>query len=220
MYRLNLDDQKLYLPVPVYLIKSATGKYDYQLREQIASNGSWDRIIKIAFFALPPDRKLSGLIPVYKKPVKTGSLLSLKQSGSPLCYVVPADVNNQKLITGNWDLQMNNLKFFDNQFGITILSDTEVRPEDNKFIIPDFGYENSNLQITLNYNNQIYNLTGIQILIKATLFFLRIVIQQKNSIPEKLNLSAKYGKTRIPYLFWTMKFNRFWMKVLISMNNS
>jgi len=65
MYRLALDDPRLFLPVAVYRTRDAAGAKDYLLREQIEDQKQWDRVEAIPFFACPPDRVREGLIPIW-----------------------------------------------------------------------------------------------------------------------------------------------------------
>ncbi|HEV8377733.1 MAG TPA: hypothetical protein VGP99_02705 [Tepidisphaeraceae bacterium] len=58
MYRLDLTDPRLILPVPVYQMK-----HRYLRRDQIDGEKLWDKIESIPFFAF--DRERDGLIPVY-----------------------------------------------------------------------------------------------------------------------------------------------------------
>jgi len=58
MYRLALDDPRLFLPVPVYCLKNGT----YALREQVAGAGAWKDVVEIPFFALPAGRAREGSI--------------------------------------------------------------------------------------------------------------------------------------------------------------
>jgi hypothetical protein len=65
MYRLDLNDSRLYLPSPVYRIKEKKGKYTYLMRDRIDSMNLWELTQEVPFFAFSPDRKSEGLIPVY-----------------------------------------------------------------------------------------------------------------------------------------------------------
>lgn len=60
MYRLTLDDRRLFLPVPVY--RTRDGRY--VIREAIDSAGLWNDIQDVPFFALPPNRRLPSTIPL------------------------------------------------------------------------------------------------------------------------------------------------------------
>jgi len=65
MYRLTLDDPRLFLPVPVYRVIGANGLASYQLREEVARQNGSQRIEEIPFFAVPPNRRREGLIAIY-----------------------------------------------------------------------------------------------------------------------------------------------------------
>jgi len=101
MYRLILDDPRLFLPVPVYRVIGANGVTSYQLREEVASQNSWERIEEIPFFAVPPNRRREGLIAIYaaanqsaisgevglQRDLPAGKNAQVK----PLFYAFPAD---------------------------------------------------------------------------------------------------------------------------------
>jgi hypothetical protein len=61
LYRLTLDDPRLALPAPVYRVASG----DYHLREDLKLPTDAANIRAIAFYAIPPARTHSGLIPIY-----------------------------------------------------------------------------------------------------------------------------------------------------------
>jgi hypothetical protein len=95
MYRLALDDPRLFLPVPVYQVTSADGLMRYLLREGVESRNEWWNIKEISFFALPPDRRREGLVPVFATMSRRGMILSLESPaktihGQPLFYALPA----------------------------------------------------------------------------------------------------------------------------------
>ncbi|HEV8607017.1 MAG TPA: hypothetical protein VGQ99_16875 [Tepidisphaeraceae bacterium] len=79
MYRLDLSDPRLILPVPVYKIKDR-----YLLRDAIEKQNLWDKIDSIPFFAF--DRPRDGLIPVY-----VGAALAAVPKGNqkPLFFALP-----------------------------------------------------------------------------------------------------------------------------------
>lgn len=60
MYRLSLDDPRLFLPAPVYRLKNGR----YRMREQVEAEHSWQEIDEIAFFALAKDRQRPGTVEV------------------------------------------------------------------------------------------------------------------------------------------------------------
>ncbi|MDM8005989.1 MAG: hypothetical protein QUV05_07565 [Phycisphaerae bacterium] len=94
MYKLDLGDERLALPAPVYELSADPGK-------QVL--GRWDNVAigkdvpTIAFFA--PDRPFPGSIPVYQQRSEEGSALLVagertSKSGveRPLFYALPSDV--------------------------------------------------------------------------------------------------------------------------------
>jgi hypothetical protein len=58
MYRLSLDDPRLFLPAPVYHLKDGR----YLMRDGVEAAHAWEQVAEIPFFALPPDRKRPGAI--------------------------------------------------------------------------------------------------------------------------------------------------------------
>jgi hypothetical protein len=93
MYRLALEDPRLRLPVPVYRMKEQNGSMRYLLREGIETEKASDQIEGVAFFAIPPARKLDGLIPIYANATdganrwQTNPLDAVSQ---PFFYALPA----------------------------------------------------------------------------------------------------------------------------------
>lgn len=65
MYRLRLDDPRLALPAPVYTLRQPGGATRIMMRDQIEVSDAWERIESLAFFAMPPERRREGLIPLY-----------------------------------------------------------------------------------------------------------------------------------------------------------
>jgi hypothetical protein len=61
LYRLTLDDPRLALPMPVYRLASG----DYCLREDLKLPTDSANIRAIPFYAIPPGRTHTGLIPIY-----------------------------------------------------------------------------------------------------------------------------------------------------------
>lgn len=95
MYRLDLIDSLLYLPAPVYRIKNKRTNWLYLQREMVDSMDAWRLIEDIPFFAVPPDRKLKGMIPVFAEKEKGKIRLQVKTSEDqregedPLFYGLP-----------------------------------------------------------------------------------------------------------------------------------
>jgi hypothetical protein len=83
MYRLDLSDPRLILPVPVYKIKDR-----YLLRDAIEKQNLWDKIDSIPFFAC--DRPRDGLIPVYAGAAVGAALAAAPQTNAkPLFFALP-----------------------------------------------------------------------------------------------------------------------------------
>jgi hypothetical protein len=117
MYRLNLDDPRLALPVAVYQIRDGQDGKDYLLRDGVEKASKWDLVESIPFYAIEPARaeglRRSGfdphakadanLVPVYaaKVPIKNGHAISLttkppNASAGPLFYALPpTDLPNE-----------------------------------------------------------------------------------------------------------------------------
>ena len=110
MYRLNIDDPRLALPVAVYQIRDKQdGKgfpkrgilrlgapRDYLLRDGVEKAGKWDFVESIPFYAIEPARTYNKLVPIYadKVPDKNGQMRSLtvkstNPSANPLFYALP-----------------------------------------------------------------------------------------------------------------------------------
>lgn len=86
MYRLNLDDARLFLPVPVYKVGSADGGPRYLLRRAVETEACWDRVAEISFFALEPGRRSENALPV---------TASIEHGTSPLFYAMPLEHDGQ-----------------------------------------------------------------------------------------------------------------------------
>jgi hypothetical protein len=97
MYRLNLDDPRLVLPVPVYRIRTDAGEYGYLLHDEVEKAGNWNLVQSIPFYAVEPHRAHDKLVGIYARtsPADTPRTFSLTldrslSSGGPLFYALPA----------------------------------------------------------------------------------------------------------------------------------
>lgn len=96
MYRLALDDPRLCLPAPVYTHTDGAVTR-YAMRGAIAESGDWSRVQGLPFFAVPPERRREGMIPVYSSSeslfTSLESLLKTTPAGtiSPLFFALPPD---------------------------------------------------------------------------------------------------------------------------------
>jgi len=97
VYRLNLDDPRLALPVAVYQIRDGQDGKDYLLRDGVEKAGKWDLVESVPFYAIEPARADANLVPVYaaQVPIINGHAISLttkppNASASPLFYALAA----------------------------------------------------------------------------------------------------------------------------------
>ncbi len=92
MYRLDLTDPRLALPVPVYnLRRDGAG---YMLHDELEAENAWDSIESAPFFAIPPRYRHDGLIPIFAVAAGHGTGLRLLPSAqatgtAPLFYALP-----------------------------------------------------------------------------------------------------------------------------------
>ncbi len=87
MYRLVLDDSRLILPVAVYRVRSTNGHESFLLRNQVETSGAWERVEKIAWFALPPSDQEQDYVPVYANdPERTVLSTTRMRSDAPMLF--------------------------------------------------------------------------------------------------------------------------------------
>ncbi|MHC4094726.1 MAG: hypothetical protein ACYSU3_01585 [Planctomycetota bacterium] len=96
MYRLNVDDPRLALPVAVYQIRDKRDRRDYLLRDGVEKGRKWDLVESIPFYAIEPARAYEGLIGIYVHniPDKNRQMPSLavkspNPSAKPFFYALP-----------------------------------------------------------------------------------------------------------------------------------
>ncbi|MDA2929133.1 hypothetical protein MYX84_04145 [Acidobacteria bacterium AH-259-O06] len=109
MYRLKLDDPRLFLPVPVYQLKGVNGAKRYLLGKAVDSQNTWESIEEVAFFALPPDRRWEGFIPIFATMAEGGVTLQREpptrgsDPDQPALYALPtAFTSLEEKLTGTW----------------------------------------------------------------------------------------------------------------------
>ena len=107
MYRLALDDRRLYLPAAVYQTRDKDGRIDYFLYDGLRSLKKLEMVESIPFFAIEPDRAYEGLIPIYaqKSKIKGKDVVVLRRqkdgetSSQPLFYAVAPDKDSTVTVT-------------------------------------------------------------------------------------------------------------------------
>jgi hypothetical protein len=65
MYRLDLDDPRLSLPAPVYLVREPGDPPRWMMRDDVEAARAWPRVESQPFFAVPADRPAEGLVPIW-----------------------------------------------------------------------------------------------------------------------------------------------------------
>jgi len=163
MYRLALDDPRLFLPVPVYKVKSSGNKFNYELKEKVDSYNNWDNILSAEFLAFPPDRALHTLIPVYQTSDEYGSYLSNEQKGEILFYACPPEEIEYEKIMGIWECKMTDGVFLNLGFKL----DIQLRNDTLVPTINEMGYSvmnmrttNDSLEFTVTYVDNTYHFKG------------------------------------------------------------
>jgi hypothetical protein len=81
MYRLALDDPRLFLPSAVYQSRDEDGQIEYFLYDGLQKQSSLEMVESIPFFAMEPDRAYDGLIPIFaeKRKVKGKQVVVLRR---------------------------------------------------------------------------------------------------------------------------------------------
>jgi hypothetical protein len=109
MYRLDLGDPRLALPVPVYRVRHDRNPERYLLKDDLDARKEWDSVEAVAFFAIPPGYNHDGLIPIFASTNNHGTVLSSQPSSQavakPLFYaiaVTPTAPPNPQGIAAKW----------------------------------------------------------------------------------------------------------------------
>ena len=111
MYRLDLKDPRLYLPAPVYSLLDSEGNRTYMMRDAIDSLNLWENINGIPFFAVPENRKLNKLVPVYLDKTSANHRLQTefketeKKSENLLFYALLSSLDKQEQICEIWECE-------------------------------------------------------------------------------------------------------------------
>ncbi|MHC4519441.1 MAG: hypothetical protein ACYTAS_12695, partial [Planctomycetota bacterium] len=107
MYRLNLDDPRLVLPVPVYQMGGGGGENRYMLGEGVGSAEKWSSVVSVPFYAMEPHRASGEHIAVYAQEAPAGDGHTKRltterptSSAEPLFYALPttAEGDNPRIV--------------------------------------------------------------------------------------------------------------------------
>jgi hypothetical protein len=83
------------------------------MRDEIDSLNKWKQIQEIPFFALPPDRKIEGSIPIYAVREKGKTRLQVKMPDhvtNPLFYGIPGSKLAEITPDGKWNCEADGFK--------------------------------------------------------------------------------------------------------------
>jgi len=89
MYRLNLNDSRLALPVAVYQVRDKQGDAKCLLRDGVESAGLLDNVESVPFYAIEPGRASDDLVGIYARSAGLGAERP-SESAKPLFYAQPA----------------------------------------------------------------------------------------------------------------------------------
>jgi len=163
MYRLRLDDERLFLPVPVYTLNSKKQMRDYQISENIKKTQEWERIDEVSFFAYSPGRRLPNMIPIFKNENTGGIKLQLNPTGDPLFYALPAKSLDFEEFLGRWDFNVTDEVFSKINFSLKIINDhgrLSAEIEDKGFSVDTISVSNGKLKLIIKQFDESYHLTG------------------------------------------------------------
>jgi hypothetical protein len=136
MYRLSLDDPRLFLPAPVYRLRDGR----YMMREGVAAARAWYKVESVPFFALAPDRHRAGTVPI-----------------ADLFYALPYDGHTPASAAGDWICTTMDKTDFnlavsehDGSIRLDILGEQFTKGE----------YDNGFLRAEVTLGGIVYHLTG------------------------------------------------------------
>lgn len=167
MYRLTLDDPRLFLPVPVYRMRGTDGEICYLMREGVEAQNGWEKIAEVSFFAVPPDRRREGLIPIFAH-TENGSVNLRREPhtgtsdvGQPLFYGLPLE----EQLTGTWRCKAKDQDGSEYPFILELkLEGAEVKGNspDGMLVITKGRFKDGKLELNLkNKEDQVtYTLTA------------------------------------------------------------
>ncbi len=146
-YKLSLSNKDVFLPEAIYSTNDGYG---------FLNDIDTSSIKDIGFFALPADRKVDGMIPIYQN--KKGQLST--QGKQPLFFGFPIEMDTSLKFSGTWEVQII-FAPFENSFNV------ELKKENGKFVastnkekfkITNPRVENEKLYLTLKHPEGTYEL--------------------------------------------------------------
>ena len=147
-YKLTLSNKDVFLPEAVY-----SHKNNYGFLKDIDDKNS---ITDVAFYAMPEDRKVDGMIPIYQSKKRQ---LSLKGK-QPLFYGFPINMDTNRKFLGTWEVQII-FAPFENSFNVELKKENGkliALTNKEKFKITNPRIENEKLYLTLIHPEGTYEL--------------------------------------------------------------
>lgn len=147
-YKLTLSNKDVFLPEAVY-----SHNRNFGFLKDIDDKNT---ISDVAFYAMPEDRKVDGMIPIYQN--KKGQM-SLKGK-QPLFYGFPLDMDTDLKFLGTWETQII-FAPFENSFNLELKKENGkliAISNKEKFKIANPRIENNKLYFTLNHPEGTYEL--------------------------------------------------------------
>jgi len=155
MYRLALDDRRLSLPAPVYLLEKENKREQFLMRNEIDSLNLWGKIVSIPFFAFPVSYGSDKVIPVYACETKQGTQLTVlppqNKAVKPLFYALPVSSawrSAKDPVTGTWKCKSLRSGGTEEDFELLLEKDGENVTGDN---VKEGSFKNDSLFITIDF---------------------------------------------------------------------
>lgn len=101
MYRLNLDDPRLLLPVAVYQVHKEQEQESYLLCSAVAEADKWGSVESVAFYAVEPNRVAEGLIAIYANEQPDGTVRLITEPGRTTAEPLFRAMSPTEAATGN-----------------------------------------------------------------------------------------------------------------------
>jgi hypothetical protein len=156
MYRLRLDDARLSLPAPVYIVNG-----QYRMREEMGEQ--WAQIESIPFFAVPPAQKTEVMIPIYAVTEQGRSRLQREAPDNatpPLFYALPV-ASLQDSLSGEWQCKLQEAGGDELPFALELKVDGEqVTGKVAEGVITRGSWRGDQLTLEVKTAQEVYELTA------------------------------------------------------------
>jgi hypothetical protein len=102
MYRLDLADERLELPAPVYRVRAAEGRVRYAMRDAVEAGKDRGRVESAPFFAFEPSRHPKGTVPMFgvirdgRMALRHAAAVEDGEKARPVFYALPVTANTDE----------------------------------------------------------------------------------------------------------------------------